>query len=145
MEYAGLKWRYERTLFTAVLEGGWNPLHKPYPYSLYRCFGFLHFRYQRNITKCLVIKCLFCWLYIHRKTRYIWVRYMSGWMDWYVWGPYVPYQSRFQYINIDIYIYTNPMNPIIQKVRQPTPPITYPPSEIRPYYKPMVSLIKAGY
>ena len=30
-----LKWRISCTLFSAILGGGWNPLHKPYPYSLY--------------------------------------------------------------------------------------------------------------
>ena len=33
--------------YKAVLGVGF-PLHKPYPYSLYR-WGFLHFRYQRNV------------------------------------------------------------------------------------------------
>ena len=40
-----LKWRYERTLFQAILGLGFT-LHGPYPYSLYR-WGFLHFRYLK--------------------------------------------------------------------------------------------------
>ncbi len=44
-----LEWRVSWTLCSAILGVGF-PLHKPYPYSLYR-WGFLHFRY----LKCLVI------------------------------------------------------------------------------------------
>ena len=29
----------------------WIPLHNPYPYSLQRCFGFLHFRYLKCLVK----------------------------------------------------------------------------------------------
>ena len=39
-----LKWRVSWTLYKAVVGGGETPLHKPYPYSLYR-FEYLHFRY----------------------------------------------------------------------------------------------------
>ena len=47
-EFAGfIKCRYKRTLFQAILGVGKLPLHKPYPYSLYR-WGFLHFRYLKN-------------------------------------------------------------------------------------------------
>ena len=44
-----LKWRVSWTLWAAIL-GVCFPLHKQYPYSLYRS-GYLHFRY----LKCLVI------------------------------------------------------------------------------------------
>ena len=43
-----LKWRVSWALCSAILEVGF-PLHKPYPYCLYR-FSYLHFRY----LKCLV-------------------------------------------------------------------------------------------
>ena len=52
-----LKWRYW-TLFSAILGVGF-PLHRPYPYSLYR-WGFLHFRY----LKCLVRNLLNCVFYL---------------------------------------------------------------------------------
>ena len=42
-----LKWRNTEAYYKAIWGGGGFPLHKPYPYSLYR-WGFLHFRYQRN-------------------------------------------------------------------------------------------------
>ena len=47
-----LKWRVSWTLFSAILMVGF-PLHKPYPYSLYR-WGFLHFRYLKCLVKMLL-------------------------------------------------------------------------------------------
>ena len=44
--------------------GGKTPLHKPYPYSLYR-WGFLHFGYLKFLVKLLFMFCSILWLEIH--------------------------------------------------------------------------------
>ena len=44
-----LKWRVSWALCSAILGVGETPLHKPYPYCLYR-WGFLHFRYLKSLV-----------------------------------------------------------------------------------------------
>ena len=71
------KWRVSWTLQGYF--GGWVfPLHKPYPYSLYR-WGFLHFRY----LKCLVTKYTHGWYgtVAYEKNHWLGNLCLVGWFD----------------------------------------------------------------
>ena len=50
-------WNWTGLFFAGVFLGGGSLYTKPYPYSLYRCWGYLHFRYRTKSLDSWVVLC----------------------------------------------------------------------------------------